>query len=135
MHTDARMRTVIATLLFQGVERRFGLKTTSVSPAAALCFYRAEDWWTYEVCYQKHVRQFHREQAADGSTKLAVEYSLGVFNASVTDADVILVRLSCTGCPTLSALLLCNQPRYSADCAESNLCTLHRLTRARGRRT
>ena len=24
-----------------------------------VCFYRVEDWWTYELCYKKAVRQFH----------------------------------------------------------------------------
>lgn len=28
----------------------------------SLCMYRIEDWWTYELCYKKHVRQFHKEQ-------------------------------------------------------------------------
>lgn len=27
----------------------------------SLCFYRIEEWWTFELCYKKHVRQFHKE--------------------------------------------------------------------------
>lgn len=27
----------------------------------SLCMYRIEDWWTYELCYKKHVRQFHKD--------------------------------------------------------------------------
>ena len=27
----------------------------------SLCFYRIEEWWTYELCYKKHVRQFHKD--------------------------------------------------------------------------
>lgn len=26
-----------------------------------LCMYRIEDWWTYELCYKRSVRQFHKE--------------------------------------------------------------------------
>lgn len=29
-------------------------------PPAALCLYRKEDIWTYEVCYRKHARQFRQ---------------------------------------------------------------------------
>ena len=25
------------------------------------CFYRVEGWWTYEFCFQKHLKQFHQE--------------------------------------------------------------------------
>lgn len=28
-----------------------------------VCFYRVEDWWTYELCYKKAVRQFHKARA------------------------------------------------------------------------
>ena len=28
----------------------------------SLCMYRIEDWWTYELCYKKHVRQFHKDE-------------------------------------------------------------------------
>jgi Glucosidase II beta subunit-like protein len=38
-----------------------------------LCFYRIEDWWTYELCYKKHVRQFHKE-----GEKIVTEVSGGV---------------------------------------------------------
>lgn len=65
----------------------------SASYAAGLCFYRAEDWWTYEVCYKRHVRQFHREHTQDGSMKIAVEYSLGNYNASAVDTDLVQVSL------------------------------------------
>ena len=30
-----------------------------------LCFYRVEDWWTYELCYKKAVRQFHKVRATE----------------------------------------------------------------------
>ena len=28
---------------------------------AGTCFYRVEGWWTYEFCYEKHLKQFHQE--------------------------------------------------------------------------
>ncbi len=31
-----------------------------LSALDSLCLYRIEDWWTYELCYKKHVRQFHK---------------------------------------------------------------------------
>ena len=33
-----------------------------LSALDSLCLYRVEDWWTYELCYKKHVRQFHKVQ-------------------------------------------------------------------------
>mgnify|MGYP002635318669 FL=1 len=43
------------------------------SPASLLrslegsCLYRIEDtWWTYELCFERHVRQFHREAGGAG---------------------------------------------------------------------
>lgn len=59
-----------------------------------LCFYRAEDWWTYEVCYKRHVRQFHREHTQDSSMRIAVEYLLGNFNESGMDTDTVQVDTS-----------------------------------------
>ncbi|KDD74526.1 hypothetical protein H632_c1253p0, partial [Helicosporidium sp. ATCC 50920] len=39
------------------------------------CSSLAEDWWSYEVCYKKSVRQVHFEGG-----KLTEEYSLGVYD-------------------------------------------------------
>ena len=33
-----------------------------LSALDSICLYRIEDWWTYELCYKKHVRQFHKVQ-------------------------------------------------------------------------
>jgi hypothetical protein len=38
------------------------------------CFYRVDGWWTYELCVNKHVRQFRQE----GNT-VEQEYILGLF--------------------------------------------------------
>ena len=54
--------------------------------AGARCFYRLEDWWTYELCYQKHVRQFHREKDV-----LTAEYLLGVYHQDSADIDTLQV--------------------------------------------
>lgn len=29
--------------------------------AAGHCFYRIEEYWTFELCYQKQLRQYHKE--------------------------------------------------------------------------
>ena len=42
-------------LLSQVADYLFGLQGT--------CFYRVEGWWTYEFCYQKHLKQFHQAAA------------------------------------------------------------------------
>lgn len=43
--------------------------------AVQWCSSLAEDWWSYEVCYKKSVRQVHFEGG-----KLTEEYSLGVYD-------------------------------------------------------
>lgn len=45
------------------------------------CFFRVEGWWTYELCYNKHVRQFHQEREAVTS-----EFFLGHYDAAATHA-------------------------------------------------
>jgi len=39
------------------------------------CFRRTEDWWTYELCYGKYLRQFHKEKSGKET-----EYILGTFD-------------------------------------------------------
>ena len=56
--------------------------------AGARCFYRLDDWWTYELCYQKHVRQFHREKDV-----LTAEYLLGVYHQHSADTDLLQATL------------------------------------------
>ena len=41
------------------------------------CAYRAEPYWTYELCHGKHLRQYHEER--DGKTIKLQEYFLGLF--------------------------------------------------------
>ena len=67
----------------------------------ARCFYRLEDWWTYELCYQKHVRQFHREKDV-----LTSEYLLGLYEAETdtVKASVSVSPLHGTSCSTSIAL-------------------------------
>uniref|UniRef100_A0A061RW13 Protein OS-9 n=1 Tax=Tetraselmis sp. GSL018 TaxID=582737 RepID=A0A061RW13_9CHLO len=39
------------------------------------CFYRIEGWWTYEVCYQGKIRQYHQEK-----DRIESEFSLGEYD-------------------------------------------------------
>ena len=55
-------------------------------PAGGLCLYRVEEWWTFELCYKKHMRQFHKEQ-----NQVVSEYSLGTFQEVEVDQDEIKV--------------------------------------------
>jgi hypothetical protein len=43
------------------------------SALAELCFTYPKDWWTYRLCWNKSVRQFH----ADGNGKVEAEFFLG----------------------------------------------------------
>ena len=53
-----------------------------LKPLSNRCFYYSNgDWWTYEVCHEKKVEQFHRE----GTTRVN-SYSLGTFDAEATAA-------------------------------------------------
>lgn len=44
---------------------------------AHTCVTRNEGWWTYEFCFGRSLRQYHR----DGDGRITVEYSLGTFDA------------------------------------------------------
>ena len=77
-----------------------GMTQTICCNLGARCFYRLEDWWTYELCYQKHVRQFHREKDV-----LTAEYLLGVFKGDLNDGDTLPVSGWCMFC-ALSANIL-----------------------------
>jgi hypothetical protein len=46
-----------------------------------------EDWWTYEVCYERHVRQYHKEGAA-----LISEYLLGTYDEGETGVNAVQAR-------------------------------------------
>ena len=50
------------------------------------CFHRVEGWWTYELCYRKHVRQYHTEGAGASAT-VSGEFSLGRFDNEATRAN------------------------------------------------
>ena len=39
------------------------------------CFYRVDGWWTYELCVNKHVRQFRQE-----GNEVTAEFILGLYN-------------------------------------------------------
>lgn len=65
--------------------------TYQPAPAAAAgewCTYRVEDWWTYEVCYKRHVRQYHKEHK-----RLVAEFLLGRYSAAESDLNNVQVCL------------------------------------------
>ncbi|KAI9996182.1 hypothetical protein PInf_013565 [Phytophthora infestans] len=45
---------------------------------ARTCVTRNEGWWTYEFCFGRSLRQYHR----DGDGRITAEFSLGTFDAS-----------------------------------------------------
>ena len=65
------------------------LKLLFLHSAGGLCLYRNEEWWTFELCYKNHVRQFHKEQ-----NQVVSEYSLGTFQEEEVNQDEIKVKLA-----------------------------------------
>jgi hypothetical protein len=47
-----------------------------------VCAYRIEDWWTYEVCYLKQVKQYHSE-----SKKMIQQHNLGEYEPGGEEED------------------------------------------------
>jgi len=60
------------------------------------CAYRVEEWWTYEVCYKKSVRQYH----ADASGQVVTDqYLLGNYSAAETMAAEMEIDSGAPGGP------------------------------------
>ena len=55
--------------------------------AADHCYYRIEDWWTYELCYGKSLRQYHK---GPGEV-VDMQYVLGRYDAQQPAADTVKV--------------------------------------------
>jgi len=51
------------------------------------CSYRAEQYWTYELCHGKHLRQYHEER--DGKQIKTQEYFLGKFTKEMFNELVV----------------------------------------------
>lgn len=51
-----------------------------------VCSYRLEQYWTYELCHGRFVRQFHEESTVQKSAMKGQEYYLGRFELSDLDA-------------------------------------------------
>lgn len=49
-----------------------------LAPMARACFKRLEGWWTYELCFMQHMRQYHRESNQE-SVEVQQEYVLGTY--------------------------------------------------------
>ncbi|KUF99194.1 hypothetical protein AM588_10010182 [Phytophthora nicotianae] len=47
------------------------------------CLFAAAGWWTYEVCYEKEVRQFHQEPDRSRPS----DWSMGVYVPDTQDTD------------------------------------------------
>ncbi|KAL4452342.1 hypothetical protein ABPG75_008004 [Micractinium tetrahymenae] len=59
------------------------------NPPGERCYYYHDEWWTYELCYRKHVRQYHK--TAEG--QLEGEYLLGVYDELEQQEDEDTVQV------------------------------------------
>nr|BCL66108.1 hypothetical protein [Volvox africanus] len=50
---------------------------TLLEALSALCFYRQEGLWTYEICYRKHVRQFRQDSSGQSEDFSCGTYDVG----------------------------------------------------------
>ncbi|KAL3566949.1 hypothetical protein D5086_032364 [Populus alba] len=66
-------------------EERVKLKTPDelLEVLKGSCLVRQEGWWSYELCYQNKIRQFHVE---DEKEKAVQEFILGVYDEEATAA-------------------------------------------------
>jgi len=59
-----------------------GSALKALEPLKKLCLSRHDGWWSYELCYGRHVRQFHLEQGTDEkgkpATRVTAEFMLGL---------------------------------------------------------
>ncbi|KAK6942201.1 Protein OS9-like domain [Dillenia turbinata] len=71
------------TSMILETERRVRLKTPDelLDALKGPCLATQEGWWSYEFCYQKHLRQVHVEDE-----KVVQEFLLGVYDAEATFA-------------------------------------------------
>lgn len=50
------------------------------------CFYHVDGWWTYELCINKHVRQFRQPEKSEGDN-VEQEFYLGMFEGHRRDLE------------------------------------------------
>eukprot|EP00198_Chlamydomonas_reinhardtii_P007020 XP_001696356.1 predicted protein [Chlamydomonas reinhardtii] len=74
----------------------YGQKTPHelLEAMSALCLYRQEGLWTYEMCYKKHVRQFRQD--ASGRNE---DFSCGKYTGDEEQNSSILLDASSTAVP------------------------------------
>ena len=57
----------------------------------SFCTFRVEDWWTYELCYKKSIRQYHVDAGGGAAAPGGGAYTLGTFDAARSDANAVHV--------------------------------------------
>lgn len=65
--------------------------TQLLEALAEHCYYQYEDWWSYEVCYGKHVRQYHK-----AGESVEAEYLLGVYDELEQPQDEDAIQVDTT---------------------------------------
>jgi hypothetical protein len=70
--------------------KSFGALTLSALPFQL----QMEGWWTYELCYQKQLRQFHAE-----GKNIVAEFSLGFYDPNVSKATLAPASLASATTP------------------------------------
>ena len=95
------------------------------------CAYRAEPYWTYELCHGKHLRQYHEER--EGKQIKLQEYFLGKFNKNLFDELVAEhkkdVANGITRHPPTKMIEKIAMPYYEISMTDGTMCDLTKLPR------
>ena len=95
------------------------------------CAYRAEPYWTYELCHGKHLRQYHEER--DGKQIKVQEYFLGKFNKNLFDELIAEhkkdVANGITRHPPTKMIEKIAMPYYEITMTDGTMCDLTNLPR------
>jgi len=95
------------------------------------CAYRAEPYWTYELCHGKHLRQYHEER--EGKQVKLQEYFLGKFNKNLFEELVAEhkkdVANGITRHPPTKMIEKIAMPYYEISMTDGTLCDLTKLPR------
>jgi len=95
------------------------------------CAYRAEPYWTYELCHGKHLRQYHEER--EGKQIKLQEYFLGKFNKNLFEELVAEhkkdVANGITRHPPTKMIEKMAMPYYEISMTDGTMCDLTKLPR------